>query len=416
MTTINILSPVDGKIVASRHEVSLAEAQETLSRSHKAFDEWRKVPLEKRIEVVRKLVEKFLEMKDEAAEELANLIGRPLKHYVPAVPAQKGYRRFIRREPHGVVLLIAAWNYPYLITVNGLLPALLGGNTVILKQAPQTYPCADRIVEAAKRAGVPEGVVQALCAGHDVLGEVMKDRRVGHVHFTGSVRGGREVGKVLSERFIAWRKNPAYVREDADPAHAAENLIDGAMYNSGQSCCAIERIYVHEKVYDRFVEEAVKAAMVKVAAADAIREHLRDAVAKGAKALVDESLFSVAKAGTAFVAPQVLVNVDHTMKIMTEETFGPVVGVMKVKSDDEAVALMNDSEYGLTASVWTKDEDAAFKLMERIDAGTVFMNRCDYLDPGLPWTGIKESGRGSTLSKLGFEAMTRPKAFHLRLP
>ncbi|KAJ3211501.1 hypothetical protein HDU67_004488 [Dinochytrium kinnereticum] len=460
MTQHHIHPPHDPTTtIATRTLSTLEEAQPVLAAASTAFEGWRATPLERRIELCRGLVERFLAGREEVARELAALIGRPLKHCHnelngfeerathllsiatqsladTPLPPKPGFTRFIRREPHGPILIISAWNYPYLITVNGVLPALLAGNTVILKQAPQTLLCAERIVKAGTEAGLPEGVLQFLHADHGVFEGVIGDRRIRFVQFTGSGRGGREVGKVLAGRCVGLGlelggKDPTYVREDADPTHAAENLIDGAMYNSGQSCCAVERIYVHEKVYDRFVEEAVRVAseyrlgmpfdpettlgpVVGVRNAEMIREHVKEAVEKGAKALVDPSLFPVAQPGTAFVAPQVLVDVDHTMKIMREETFGPVVGVMKVRSDEEAIKLMNDSEYGLTASVWTKDDEAGMRIVERLEAGTVFMNRCDYLDPALPWSGCKDSGRGVTLSSLGFEALTRPKSFHLR--
>ncbi|KAJ3134879.1 hypothetical protein HK100_003223, partial [Physocladia obscura] len=351
---------------------------------------------------------------------------------------KEGFKRFIRREPMGVVLIISAWNYPYLVSVNGVVPALLSGNTVLLKQAPQTLPTADRFFKAFEKAGLPTNVFQTLPVDHAVAAVVLQDPRIDHAHFTGSVRGGHEVSKTIANKFMGLGlelggKDPAYVRADADPKHAAENLVDGAMYNSGQSCCGVERIYVHESVFDAFVAAAVETAkeyklgdslqddavnlgpVVNVAAADNIRAHLDDAVKKGAKLLVDEALFPAAKPGTAFIAPQILVNVDHTMRIMKEETFGPVVGVMKVKSDEEAIAFMNDSDFGLTASIWTKDVDTALKIGDQLECGTVFLNRCDFLDPALPWSGVKDSGRGVTLSYLGFDAMTRPKAFHFRL-
>jgi acyl-CoA reductase-like NAD-dependent aldehyde dehydrogenase len=211
-----------------------------------------------------------------------------------------------------------------------------------------------------------------------------------------------------------------------------ENLVDGAMFNSGQSCCAVERVYVHRDVYDQFVEGFVELTkqyklgnpldpattlgpMVRADAAEKARAHISDALKKGGRALIDSALFPAAKEGTPYLAPQVLVDVDHSMLAMTEETFAPVVGIMPVKDDEEAIRLMNDSRYGLTASIWTADVDAALRVGDRIEAGTWYMNRCDYLDPALAWTGVKDSGRGCTLSKLGFEAFTRPKSFHLRL-
>ncbi|KAL2918133.1 hypothetical protein HK105_202060 [Polyrhizophydium stewartii] len=455
-----IVSPVNQAVVRTVPLASRAEAIAAVERSHAAFAGWRKTPLAERKRIVAKFVDNFVAAKDAVAEELAWLIGRPYKqnynevrgfeerarHLLSiadesladvAVGDKPGFRRFIRREPLGVVFAIAAWNYPYLISVNVVVPALLAGNTVILKQAPQTFPCADRFAAAFTGTGIPEGVFQVLHVDHAVAEAVIQHPSVSYVQFTGSVRGGAEVNRAAASRFITvglelGGSDPAYVREDADVTSAAENLVDGAMYNSGQSCCGIERIYVHEKVYDAFVAKAVEVTkqyvlgnpfeegvnlgpVVRASSAAEIRAHIQDAISKGARALIDESLFAASKEGTAYVAPQILVDVDHTMKVMNDETFGPVVGIMKVSSDEQAIRLMNDSRFGLTASVWTKDDEAAMRICDALEAGTVFMNRCDYLDPALAWIGIKDSGRGCSLSKFGFDQLTRPKSFHLRI-
>jgi acyl-CoA reductase-like NAD-dependent aldehyde dehydrogenase len=313
---------------------------------------------------------------------------------------------------------------------------LLAGNAVVLKHSAQTPLCADRFAAAFKKAGLPEGVFQYLELSHADAEKLMADPRVDFVNFTGSVKAGHIVQRAISDKFIVaglelGGKDPAYVRPDVNLDHAVENLVDGAFFNSGQCCCGIERIYVHADVYDRFVDGFVDLTkgyvlgnpldaattlgpMVRTAAADFVRGQLGDAVAAGAKALVDEKHFAASKAGTTYLAPQVLVNVDHKMRVMTEETFGPVVGIMKVSSDAEALQLMNDSDYGLTASLWTQDVDAAEKIGNALETGTVFMNRCDYVDPALPWTGVKDTGRGASLSQLCFESLTRPKGFHLR--
>jgi acyl-CoA reductase-like NAD-dependent aldehyde dehydrogenase len=245
------------------------------------------------------------------------------------------------------------------------------------------------------------------------------------------------VQRAAAERFIGTGlelggKDPAYVRADAPFAHTVENLVDGAFFNAGQSCCGIERIYVHRSVYDRFVEAFVAEVnqyrlgdpldpattlgpLARARAADFVREQIAEAVAMGARALIDPRAFPADRPGTPYLAPQVLVDVTHGMRVMSEESFGPVVGIMPVADDAEAVVRMNDSRYGLTASIWTRDAEAALALGDELETGTVFMNRCDYLDPALAWTGVKDSGRGVTLSRLGYEVLTRPKSYHLRV-
>jgi acyl-CoA reductase-like NAD-dependent aldehyde dehydrogenase len=353
------------------------------------------------------------------------------------VDAREGFQRFIRREPLGVVLVLAPWNYPYLTSVNAVVPAIMAGNAVILKMALQTPLVAERYATAFLEAGLPPGVFQFVHASHDDVARMIEDRRIGFVSFTGSVEGGHAVQRAMSRRFITANlelggKDPAYVRPDAALETTVDNLVDGAFFNAGQSCCALERIYVHREVYDEFVErfvaltrqyrlgnplqvETTLGPMVRTSAAALVRDHIREAVSRGARTLIDPREFPAAIDGTPYVAPQVLTGVDHGMKIMSEETFGPAVGIMSVKDDDEAVALMNDSRYGLTASVWTSDLEAATRIGDRVETGTWFMNRCDYLDPALAWTGVKDSGRGCSLSRLGYESLTRPKSFHLRL-
>jgi acyl-CoA reductase-like NAD-dependent aldehyde dehydrogenase len=378
-------------------------------------------------EIRRGFAERVNYLCDIAAQELSDI----------AIEPKENFQRFIRREPLGTVLVLAPWNYPWLASVNAIVPAILAGNSVILKIAPQTPLVAERYAEAFIQAGLPDGVFQFLHIDHEQVAEVINDSRIGFVAFTGSVAGGHAVQRAASERFIATGlelggKDPAYVRPDAQLEATIENLVDGVMFNSGQSCCAIERIYVHRDVYDNFVEGFVELTkqyrlgnpldpkttlgpMVRTDAADKVREHIQDALQRGAQGLIAPTLFPKNQKGTPYLAPQVLVNVNHNMLVMTEETFGPVVGIMSVASDDEAVELMNDSHYGLTASIWTRDVDAALSIGDQIETGTFYMNRCDYLDPALAWVGVKDSGRGCTLSRLGLAAFTRPKSFHLRL-
>ncbi|MBM3571436.1 MAG: aldehyde dehydrogenase family protein [Alphaproteobacteria bacterium] len=453
------VSPVDGRIYVERplaDDTAIARAQAT---AWTAQTRWRQVPVRERVALVNKAIDAFVAQHDKIAEEITWQMGRPIAQspgevrgleerarymasiaeqaLAPVDPGAKpGFNRFIRREPVGVVFTIAPWNYPYLTAVNSVVPAILAGNAVILKHSAQTPLCAERFGEAFAAAGLPAGVFQHLHLSHASTLKLIESQDVDFVCFTGSVDGGHAVQQAASRRFIGaglelGGKDPAYVRADANFDHAVENLVDGAFFNSGQSCCGIERIYVDARIYDRFVEAYAaltrkyvlgnptdKATnlgpMVRASAAEAVRKQIAEAKTRGARGLIDEKLFAASKLGTPYLAPEVLIGVDHTMEVMTEESFGPVVGIMPVKSEDEAVSLMNDSAYGLTAAIWTSDEQAAQRIGDRIETGTVFMNRCDYLDPALAWTGVKDSGRGCTLSRVGFEHLTRPKSFHLR--
>jgi acyl-CoA reductase-like NAD-dependent aldehyde dehydrogenase len=455
------ISPIDGSIYAERQLATSREIENALAKAGASQAAWGRVPVTERAAVCKRMLDWLLERADKIGEELTWQIGRPIAYspneirrgfqervnYMAGIAEREladielepkeNFRRFIRREPVGVVLVLAPWNYPWLASVNAVVPAILAGNSVILKIAPQTPLVAERYAEAFKAAGLPEGVFQFLHIYHDQVAEVIGDSRINFVAFTGSVAGGHAVQRAAGERFIGaglelGGKDPAYVRPDAPMGATVENLVDGAMFNSGQSCCAVERIYVHRDVYNQFVEGFVELTkqyrlgnpldpattlgpMVRLDAAEKARAHIADALKKGARALIDPALFPVAKEESPYLAPQVLVDVDHSMLAMTEETFAPVAGIMPVKDDEEAIRLMNDSRYGLTASIWTADVDAALRIGDRINTGTWYMNRCDYLDPALAWTGVKDSGRGCTLSKLGFEAFTRPKSFHLRL-
>ena len=460
MANQTTISPIDGSVYIERETHTPQQIETVLAKASKAQLEWRHLSIRERANYCTRMVEHMLSKTDELAKELSWQMGRPIK-YAPfeikrgfaerssymisiaektlediKVELKEGFNRFIRREPLGVVFTVAPWNYPYLTSVNSVIPSLMAGNTVILKHASQTPLCAERYIEAAKATGMPEGVFQYLHLTHDDVARVIADTRVDFVAFTGSVPGGHAVQQAASRRFIATGlelggKDPAYVRADANLNHAIENLVDGSFFNSGQSCCGIERIYVHRDVFKPFVEGFVELTkqyklgnpldatttlgpMVRTSAADFVRGQIAEAIDQGAKALIEPKLFSADKEGTPYLAPQVLVNVDHGMRVMSEESFGPVIGIIQVTSDTEALELMNDSQYGLTASIWTADEDVAVQLGNQINTGTIYMNRCDYLDPALAWTGVKDSGRGCTLSTLGYEALTRPKSFHFK--
>jgi len=454
------ISPVDGRIYVERSLAGPEELEQTLAQAAQAQKAWAQTPLHERLAIVERMVEVMLGAVEAVAEELTWQMGRPIRYspkeiqggfaerarymarIAPSalqdIPAEAlpGFTRFIRREPLGVVLVLAPWNYPYLTSVNTIVPAILAGNAVVLKHSAQTPLVAERYAWAFQEAGLPEGVFQYLHMDHDLTAQAIADPRVAFVAFTGSVAGGRSVERAAAGHFkgVALElggKDPAYVRPDADLEYSVVNLVDGAMFNSGQSCCGVERIYVHESLYQPFVEafvaetlklrlgnpldpETTLGPMVRTEAAEFVRGQIAEAIAQGAKALIDPKAFPADAPGTPYLAPQVLVNVNHQMRVMVEESFGPVVGIMPVKSDEEALALMNDSPYGLTASIWSKDEGAALQLGTGLETGTVFLNRCDYLDPALAWTGVKESGRGCSLSLLGYEQLTRPKSYHLR--
>jgi len=460
MTMQKIISPIDGLVVAERELATDKYVDRVLAAAQSAGRGWRATPIPERVRIIEAMVQHMEANASDIATELTWQMGRPVR-YTPneilrgfqerarhmakiaeenlsdiGVPKTEGFTKFIRREPLGTVLVVAPWNYPYLTSVNSIVPALLAGNTVILKHASQTMLCAERLQAAFDAASLPAGVFQFIHASHDSVNTMIHDQRVNFVVFTGSVDGGRVMERSAAGRFIGvgtelGGKDPSYVRADADLAYAIGENVDGAFFNSGQSCCAIERIYVHDSVYENFVEgfanttrqyvlgnplqhETTIGPMVNTAAATFVRTQIHDALAQGAVALVGETQFAGSAPGTPYLGPTVLVDVDHSMSVMRDESFGPVIGIMRVKSDDEAIALMNDSPYGLTASVWTSDQDAAIRIGNDIETGTVYMNRCDYVDPALVWTGVKETGRGIALSSLGFDPYTQLKSFHLK--
>ena len=459
MTDISCISPVDGSVFARRPVASEGEIVAALAAARKAQAEWRRVPLDQRAAILSRAVDAMLAMKDEIGPELSRQMGRPIRYaagelkgfeerarymigiagqaFADVVPEpREGFTRFIRREPAGVVFTIAPWNYPYLTAVNTVIPALMAGNAVLFKTAAQTLLVGDRFQMAMDSAGLPAGLFRTLVLGHAETLRIISAGSVNQVCFTGSVEAGRAIERAAAGTFTGvglelGGKDPAYVRPDADWTNAVETVVDAAFFNSGQCCCGIERVYVHADVYDRFVRDAVALTaqyvlgnpldqattlgpMAQVRLAETVRAHNAEASAKGAIAHLDHRSFAADKAGTPYLAPQIFTSVNHSMRVMSEETFGPVIGIMPVRSDDEAVRLMNDSRYGLTAAIFTSDAAAAQAIGMELETGTVFMNRADYLDPGLAWTGVKETGRGATLSALGYEGLTRPKSFHLK--
>lgn len=456
---VQLISPVDGRVYVERKVADAAQVEQALTAAASAQVSWQRRSLSERAALCTAAVDAMLSMQADIVPELAWQMGRPVRfgagelrgfaerarHMIAIAPQVldrvepepvAGFRRYIKREPLGTVLVVAPWNYPYLTAVNTIIPALMAGNSVILKHASQTLLVGERFAEAMRLAQLPQGLFHNLLLDHRQTAAIIASGRVQQVNFTGSVDAGKAMESAATGRFIGvglelGGKDPAYVRADANLEHAVENLVDGSFFNSGQSCCAIERIYVDQAIYPAFVEGFVALTrqyvlgnpldqattlgpLVSPSAADFVRGQIAEAVKLGARALIDPKAFAADVPGSAYLAPQVLVDVTHQMSVMREESFGPVVGIMPVASDDEAVALMNDSPFGLSASLWTQDLAAAERLGNAIATGTVFMNRCDYLDPALAWTGVKHSGRGVTLSPLGYEHLTRAKSFHLR--
>lgn len=454
------ISPVDGSVYIERMLADNEQIQDALTKARQAQSGWCNTPLEARKAICSRAVEAFVANKAAIAEELCWQMGRPIRYAANEVRSfadrsrymisiadetlapvkvsdKPGFIRYINREPVGIVLVIAPWNYPLHTPINSIIPAVLAGNTVLLKHAAQTPLCAERIVEAFQQAGLPEGVLQYLHLSHEAAEAVIQSGQINFIAFTGSVSVGARIEQLAAGRFIGvglelGGKDPSYIRADANLDDAVENTVDGAFFNSGQSCCGVERIYVHGSVYDEFVErfvaltkqyrlgrsddpETTLGPLVNIQAAAFVRGQIEEAISQGAVAHIDPADFTLDQEGTPYMAPQVLTEVNHNMRVMTEESFGPVVGIMKVASDEEAVKLMNDSEYGLTASIFSQDIETAVALGNQIETGTFFVNRCDYLDPELAWTGVKNTGRGCTLSKLGFNAFTRPKSYHIRI-
>ena len=456
-TMIRCISPVDGSVYAERPALGPDQADAAVARARAAQPAWAARPLDERRALVLAGIAALNAMKDDVVPELAWQMGRPVRFggefggvneratYMAGIAESAlgplvaedspRFLRQIERAPVGVVLVVAPWNYPYLTAFNTIVPALIAGNAVVLKHASQTLLVGERMAQALHAGGVPADVFQNVVLDHAGTERLIAARSFGFVNFTGSVAGGQAIERAAAGTFTATGlelggKDPGYVMEDADLDWAVDVLMDGAMYNAGQCCCGIERIYVHQRLFDEFVHKAVGwtnalrlgnpfdadttlGPMAHVRFARTVRDQTAEAVAAGAKPLIEAQNFP-ADDGGAYLMPQVLVNVDHSMRVMREESFGPVVGIMPVSGDAEALALMNDSPYGLTASLWSADADRALALGRQVETGTVFLNRADYVDPGVCWTGCKDTGRGGAMSVLGYQAVTRPRSYHLR--
>lgn len=452
---IRCISPIDGSVYAERAPLSAQDATAAVARAGVAQADWAARPLAERIALVQKAVAKVGEMNDEIVPELAHQMGRPVRYggefggfnerasYMAEIATDAladieiedsdSFRRLIKRVPHGVVLVVAPWNYPYMTAINTVAPALIAGNTVILKHASQTPLVGERLASAFHAAGIPADVFQNVFLDHQTTSDLIAAKSFGFVNFTGSVGGGQAIERAAAGTFTGvglelGGKDPGYVCDDANIDAAVDTLIDGAMFNAGQCCCGIERIYVAEQHFDTFVAKAVAIVngyklgnpldpettlgpMAHARFAAEVRAQISEAVADGATAHI--APFPEDDGG-AYLTPQILTNVSHDMRVMRDESFGPVVGIMAVKDDVEAIRLMNDSNFGLTASVWTQDVARAEAIADQIETGTVFMNRADYLDPALCWTGCKDTGRGGGLSVIGYHNLTRPKSYHLK--
>ena len=452
---ITCISPIDGEIFAKRNTLLLKDAKDKVQLLRAAQKAWSARPLAERISLVMQGVDAVGKMNDQIVPELAQMMGRPIRYggefggfkeraqYMSEIAEQalqdieisndSSFKRYIKRIPHGLVLVVAPWNYPYMTAINTIAPALIAGNVVALKHATQTLLVGERLVDAFISVGIPKDVFINMYLDHDTTSRLIEENSFDFVNFTGSLRGGIEMERAAAGTFTPvgtelGGKDPGYVMEDADLDAAVETLIDGAMFNSGQCCCGIERIYVVESLYEKFLQKAINIVenyklgnplepettlgpMANKRFSDEVRLQINEAVELGATAHIE--VFKNDDAGT-YVTPQILTGVDHNMRIMKDETFGPVVCIMPVSSDEEAISLMNDSEFGLTASLWTKDVGRAEKIGDQIETGTVFLNRADYLDPALCWTGCKNTGSGGGLSIIGYHNLTRPKSYHLK--
>lgn len=458
MSKLTCISPIDGSVYAEREIQSADEIKNIVAKARVAQKAWAATDMKQRIKIVEEAIHALEAMNDEIVVELAHLMGRPVRYggeiggvkdrafYMTSIGEAalkptviedgETFNRYIAKEPVGVILVIAPWNYSFLTAINSIVPALVAGNAVVLKHSTQALLAGERFAQAFEKAGLPAGLFSNIFVSHDITSALIEQRTFDYISFTGSVGGGKQIERAAAGTFVGvglelGGKDPGYVRADANLDVTVDTLIDGAMFNSGQSCCGVERIYVHESLFDDFVAKAKAIVETYVLGnpldeattlgplahkrfADEVRAQISEALTDGATSVIDRTRFTRDTGKDAYLAPEILINVDHSMRVMKDESFGPVVGIMKVSSDAEAIELMNDSEFGLTASIWTQDADAAAKIGRQIDTGTIYMNRCDYLDPALCWTGCKDTGRGISLSAFGYDSVTRVKSYHLK--
>jgi acyl-CoA reductase-like NAD-dependent aldehyde dehydrogenase len=422
-----------------------------------AQSRWSATPIADRVTAIRRFRALVMAQAETLAQTLTQEVGKPISQarnelngllpridfFVDNAEAATrdehvfdggGMHEQISHIPLGVVANISAWNYPWFVGCNVIVPALLTGNAVLYKPSEFAALTGLHITRLLRQAGVPADVMQAVIGAGDI-GSALLDARIDGLFFTGSHATGVRIAQALAPRLVKLQlelggKDPSYVCADADVKVAAESLADGAMYNTGQSCCSVERIYVHESLHDAFVEHflttvagfkvgdptdpaAYIGAITRAPQLAVLDDQVADARAKGATLRCGGKRLP---GPGNWYAPSVFTEVDHTMALMREESFGPIIGIQKVSGDDEAVRLMNDTRYGLTAGVFTRDEARAHELLARVNAGSVYWNCCDRVSPRLPWSGHGDSGIGLTLSTHGIQTFTRPKAWHLRQP
>jgi acyl-CoA reductase-like NAD-dependent aldehyde dehydrogenase len=455
MNTLPIYNPANGELIISLPADDAQSVAAKAASARAAQAAWAAWPLGERLDCLRRFRAGVVEGLETLATTLTRETGKPIRMArnelngllpridfflaecesavaVETVHDEGGVREQIEHVPLGVVANISAWNYPWFVGCNVILPALATGNAVLYKPSEYATLSGLEIARLLHEGGVPRQVMACVIGGGEV-GTALLAQDIDGVFFTGSHATGKRIAEAVSGRLLKLQlelggKDPTYVCEDADPQAAAESLADGAMYNTGQSCCSVERIYVHEKLHDAFVQAFLQVVgsfrmgdpmsdatyigpLTRTPQLDVLADQVRDAVRRGARVLTGGR---VGGGSGNWFEPAVLVEVDHSMQIMREESFGPVIGIQKVRDDAEAVRLMNDTRYGLTAGVFTPDEARARRILAQVHAGTVYWNCCDRVSPRLPWSGVRDSGVGLTLSKYGIQAFTRPKAWHLR--